>query len=420
MTMRASSSSRPPPQPARLLDERAPGRCGRHALRAHHVLAAVAAASVHEADTCSSASRQGESRAVHEVVAEAAPAAPRRGVVRVRRQVERRRDARGHAAGVVADVAAQGLRVGKRFGAHALRRERGDHVARPHAVRHGHDDPPRGRAGGDGLGDGARDQLELGLGGVAAQDQRGARGGRIGGQPLVNGVGMRREELVDPVGIGVGIVYLDAGFRVARHGDRACGDEARQRLGGAARAREVVDQHVRPGAGGARFAAAAQVAHGEVRRLGLHDGAHEGQVRLQQRMDVGLLARQQPGRIVVGQLGPRPVEELEHLAQPLRPEPAHLHVLHEERLLEGGQQPRLPSRPAARAIVGQHVERQGPRGGHGRVRGALAPPELATARVQARGLGRRAQHQHRARGVLFGRRRRARRGAASCRCRRRR
>ena len=54
----------------------------------------------------------GERGAVQQVVAEAAPAAPRRGVVRVRHQVERGQHARGNAALQVARIAPDGWRLG--------------------------------------------------------------------------------------------------------------------------------------------------------------------------------------------------------------------------------------------------------------------------------------------------------------------
>ena len=164
-------------------------------------------------------------------------------------------------------------------------------VARPHAVRYGHDDLPRGRSCGDGFGHRSRHLFELGFGRVACQSDPFDGIGRVGIQVLASSIGMRCEEFVDSGGVGVRIVCLDAGFRVARHGDRAGCDEIRQRLRGTACAGVVVHQHVRVGMRRPRFVVFSEVARSKVRRFGFYDGAHEGQALFQQRMDIGLLAR---------------------------------------------------------------------------------------------------------------------------------
>ena len=148
-------------------------------------------------------------------------------------------------------------------------------------------------------------------------------------------------ELVQACGIGVAVIDLHTGGAVAGDGERFGRHQAGKQLRRLANALIVVYQHVGERMGGNRAGVAAQVIHRQIARFGLDDAAREGQVVLQQRVHVGLLTGQKPVRIVIGKLGPAAVEELQHLAQALGAQAAHLHIFEQEQLLVGGEQTRL-------------------------------------------------------------------------------
>ncbi len=195
-------------------------------------------------------------------------------------------------------------------------------------------------------------------------------------------------ELVDAGGVRVGIVHLHAGGAVAGDGDAFAGNQACELLRCAACQLIVVEEHVVEAVRRTGAVMAAQVIDCQVRSLGLGDGAHERQVRLQKVVDVRFLAGEQPILVVVGKLGPAAVEELQHLAQALRAQAAHLHVFQEEQLFVGREDARIAAGPADGLGVGQHAEREGARRGDGCRGGRCGAGGCEVLLERERGLGR--------------------------------
>ena len=143
VTMRVSSSSSVvPPQSSYLLDERATVPVGgRHALarplRARNRFRLASPKRLRGRYCALRASPQaGESRAVHQVVAESAPAPPSRGVVWVRHEVEGRGDARGVQRALSRTSTRRGCEMASASAGTPRACKSGCDVARPHAVRY--------------------------------------------------------------------------------------------------------------------------------------------------------------------------------------------------------------------------------------------------------------------------------------------
>ena len=163
-------------------------------------------------------------------------------------QVQRRQHVGGHAALVVADVAAHRLAIGQRLGGN-LRGQQGlHHVAAPHAVRRRNHDAGGVRSGRHGFGSEARNGVEFVFGQRAFQHncltcddvfrcmERNRLHGGVGkqfgrscspgcasvarGQLDILRSFVRVHELVQACGIGVAVIDLHAGGAVAGDGER--------------------------------------------------------------------------------------------------------------------------------------------------------------------------------------------------------
>ena len=332
---------------------------------------------------------------------------------------------RRNATCVVADVAAHGLAVGQVLRRNLSAQQRFRDVAAPNAVRHGNHHIGGANAFGNSAGHifGNVHKLVLGqfafkhygfaCGNVVCGMERYGLNGGVGqqlcgscgtscarvarGKLFVGGTRMRVHELVKAGGIGVAIVHLHARGAVAGNGKAFAGHQAAQQLRGLAQALVVVNKHVRKRVGSARAVVATQVIHGQVARFGLHDAARERKVCLQQVVHVGFLAGQKPLGVVVGQLGPAAVEELQHFAQTLRAQAADLHILKQEQLLVRGKQARFAARPADGFRIAQHVKRQSTRSGYGNVCGIHTGSACGCGKAgfeRSGCLRRRAHHQH--------------------------
>ena len=142
---------------------------------------------------------------------------------------------------------------------------------------------------------------------------------------------------------------------VPAHHKALARDQVERQLRGARIVLVIVGKHVGAATPRGRIGCVAQELHRQIPQLSGQHGVAQAQVAHDGIVDQVLVVLHQETIALIAQLGPLAEEELQHLAQALGLQAARLHVLHEDALLEVGQQTRVAPGERARLGAGQHL-----------------------------------------------------------------